>query len=59
MDIGAVNFEFWGYEKGPPPAGSYFAVSANSLVGAEKLYYWLKDKKPLARAGSSIFIFSF
>lgn len=49
----------WRYEKGSPPQGSYFAVSANSLVGAEHLYYWLKDKKPIARAGSSIFIFSF
>jgi len=51
--------EPWRYEKGPPPTGSYFAVSANSLVGAEDLYYWLKDKNPVARAGSSIFIFSF
>ncbi len=53
------KYEFWRYEKGSPPAGSYFAVSANSLVGAEKLYYWLENKKPVARAGSSIFIFSF
>ena len=51
--------ESWRYEKGPPLAGSYFAISANSLVGAENLYYWLKGKEPIARAGSSIFIFSF
>lgn len=53
------KYEFWRHEKGTPPNGSYFAVSANSLVGAENLYYWLKDKKPIARAGSSIFIFKF
>lgn len=53
------KYEFWRHEKGPPPAGSYFAISANSLVGAENLYYWLKNKKPIDRAGSSIFIFSF
>lgn len=51
------RYEFWRYEKGAPPAGSYFAVSANSLTGAENLYYWLKDKQPIARAGSSIFIY--
>lgn len=54
-----TTHEPWRYEKGPPPSGSYFAISANSLVGAEDLYYWLKNKKPVARAGSSIFIFSF
>ena len=57
--IGVVNFELWRYEKGPPPAGSYFAISANSLIGAENLYDWLKDKEPITRAGSSIFIYSF
>lgn len=51
--------ELWRYEKGPSPKESYFAISANSLLGAEKLYFWLKDKKPIDRAGSSIFIFSF
>lgn len=51
--------EFWRYEKGSPPKESYFAVSANSLVGAENLYFWLKDKEPIDRAGSSIFIFRF
>lgn len=55
----AVNYEMWRYEKGPPPTGSYFAVSANSLTGAEDLYYWLNGKEPVARAGSSIFVFSF
>ena len=49
----------------------YFAVSINILSGVqakpvgdllikpEDSYAWLKDKKPIARAGSSIFIFQF
>jgi hypothetical protein len=49
----------------------YFAVSINTLSGTqaktvgnlivreEDSYAWLKGKEPIARAGSSIFIFSF
>ena len=64
-------YEPWYSAKGPPPAGSYLAISVNTLSGAqaspignltikpEDSYSWLKEKEPVARAGSSIFIFSF
>ena len=56
---------------GQPPPGSYFAVSLNSLTGSqakpigdikikpEDSYPWLREKEPVARAGSSILIFKF
>lgn len=63
--------EGWNAERGIPPSGSYFAVSATFLQGSiakrakgvefdeSKSYFWLKDKKPIARAGTSIFIYKF
>ena len=63
------KFEPWWSAKGPPPAGSYFAVSANALMGnqarpvgditikPENAYSWLKNKTPVARGGMSIFIY--
>ena len=65
----AVNYEPWWSAKGPPPPGSYFAVSANSLMGnrarpvgditvkPEDAYPWLKNKSPQLRAGMSILIY--
>jgi len=65
------KFEPWWSARGEPPTGSWLAVSANSLEGAiakpvrgfivkpEDSYSWLKDKNPVARAGSSIFIYKF
>lgn len=61
----------WNGEKGIPPAGSYLAVSATfqqeSLARPArgfqrddtKTYFWLKNKEPVARAGTSIFIYKF
>jgi len=63
------RFEPWWSAKGAPPAGSYFAVSLNSLAGnqaksigdikikPEDSYSWLKGKTHVARAGSSILIY--
>ena len=65
------KYESWRSAKGLPPAGSYFAVSLNSLAGSqakpigdivikpEDSYSWLRGKEPTARAGSSILIFKF
>ncbi|MBU1159923.1 glycosyltransferase family 39 protein [Patescibacteria group bacterium] len=61
----------WNSAKGELPAGSWLAVSLNTLMSAqaqpapgferkyEDSYSWLKDKKPVARAGTSIFIYKF
>lgn len=63
------KFEPWWSAKGAPPAGSYFAVSLNSLTGSqarpvgdvqikpEDSYLWLKNKTSIARGGSSILIY--
>jgi len=65
------KFEPWWSAKGQPPKGTWLAVSANSSEGSmarptrgwtiktEDTYSWLKDKKPVARAGTSIFIYKF
>jgi len=63
------RFEPWNSAKGPPPSGSYFALSATFLQGArgkpasgfvirpEDTYSWLRGLEPLRRAGLSIFIY--
>jgi 4-amino-4-deoxy-L-arabinose transferase-like glycosyltransferase len=63
--------EPWWSSKGQPAAGSWFAISATFRQGAfakpvknfiqnpEDTYSWLKDKTPVARAGTSIFIYKF
>ena len=63
------KYESWWSAKGPPPIGSYFAVSVNSLMGnqarpvgniaikPEDTYSWLKGKAPVVRGGMSILIF--
>jgi len=48
----------WWSARGEPLAGSWLAVSANTFQG-NKDYSWLKDKVPVSRAGSSIFIYKF
>lgn len=65
------NFYGWNAGKGEPEAGAWLAVSATfrqgsiaeSVKGFEadksKTYYWLKNKEPTARAGTSIFIYKF
>jgi len=65
------KFEPWWSAKGAPPTGTWLAVSANSREGSmarpvrswtikqEDTYSWLKNKKPFARAGTSIFIYKF
>ncbi len=65
------KFEPWWSAKGEPPIGTWFAVSATFLEGAlgtptkgfsikpEDSFSWLKNKKPLMRAGTSIFIYKF
>jgi hypothetical protein len=65
------RYEDWWSSKGQPPAGSWFAISANAREGSmatpvrgftikpEDTYSWLKGKEPVARAGSSIFIYKF
>lgn len=65
------KFEPWWSAKGQPPEGSWFAISATFRQGAlarpvknftqnlQDTYPWLKDKKPVARAGTSIFIYKF
>ncbi len=60
----------WYSSYGPPPSGSIFAISANSLMGNQATpvkgfpapnpkdtYSWLRDLKPFDRAGSSIFLY--
>lgn len=63
--------EYWQSGKGEPPAGSWLAVSLNTLMSAqakpapgferkfEDSYSWLKNKQPFTRAGTSIFIYKF
>lgn len=65
------RYEDWWSSKGQPPAGSWFAISANAREGSiakpvrgftikpDDTYSWLKGKEPAARAGSSIFIYKF
>ncbi|MCX6731788.1 MAG: glycosyltransferase family 39 protein [Candidatus Parcubacteria bacterium] len=48
---------WWG-TKSQPSTGSWLAVSVNTFQG-NKDYSWLKGKIPVARAGSSIFIYKF
>lgn len=69
--LGADNYEDWWSSKGAPRPGTYFAISANAREGSmaapvrgftqppEDKYQWLKGKTPIARAGSSIFIYKF
>lgn len=65
--------EYWWSAKGTPQIEGieWLAVSVSTLQGAfgrlapgqprqpEDEYRWLKDKEPVARAGTSIFIYSF
>ena len=65
------KFEPWWSSKDTPPENSWLAVSINQLQGAqakqikgfyikpEDTYSWLKNKEPVARAGTSIFIYKF
>jgi len=65
------KYQGWWSSFGPPPRGSYFAVSLNSLMGnqarpvgditikPEDTYSWLRGKEPAARGGSSILIYKF
>lgn len=65
------KLEPWWSAKGQPPEGSWFAISATFQQGAlarpvknftqnpQDAYPWLKDKTPIARAGTSIFIYKF
>jgi hypothetical protein len=65
------RYEDWWSSKGQPAAGSWFAISANAREGSMAKpvrgftikqgddYSWLKGKEPVARAGSSIFIYKF
>ncbi len=65
------KFEPWWSSKGQPPKDSWFAISLTFLQGAqakpvhnftpkpEDIYPWLKGKCPIARAGTSIFIYKF
>jgi hypothetical protein len=69
--LGAENYEDWWSSKGAPRPGMYFAISANAREGSmavpvrgftqapEDKYPWLKGKIPVARVGSSIFIYKF
>ena len=62
-------YEPWYSVKGSPPSGSYFAISATLRQGAfgttandferkpEDSYLWLRGLEPVARAGTSIFIY--
>lgn len=60
----------WYSSFGPPPSGSVFAISANSLMGnrarpvkgfpqlkPEDTYPWLRGLEPFTRAGTSIFLY--
>ncbi len=65
------KFEPWWSSKGAPPAGFWFAISATFRQDAlaqpvsgfiqnpSDTYPWLKDKTPVGRAGTSIFIYKF
>ncbi|MEK7576107.1 MAG: hypothetical protein AAB482_00250, partial [Patescibacteria group bacterium] len=65
-----TQYQEWGSWKGVPPSGSLFAISVNSLAGSqakavggfptpkpEDTYPWLKNLRPITRAGTSIFIY--
>lgn len=64
------KFEPWWSARGPIEKG-WLAVSANTIQGAmakpikgfevkyEDSYWWLKGKEPVARTGTSIFIYKF
>ncbi len=64
------QFVPWYSSFGPPPSGSIFAISINELAGKwanpvqgfpsgdpKDAYTWLRDIKPFARAGTSIFLY--
>lgn len=63
------QYEPWWSAKGPPPSGSYFAISLTVLRGSqgkpvkgiiikpEDSYPWLRSLEPITRAGTSIFIY--
>lgn len=65
------KFEPYWSAKGEPEPGSWLAISLTFLQGAqgkpaegfqrrfEDSYWWLKDKKPFARVGYSIFVYKF
>lgn len=65
------NYEDWWSSKGQPAEGTWFAISANAREGSMAKpvrgfevkpgddYAWLRGKEPIARAGSSIFIYKF
>lgn len=69
--LGENNYEDWWSSKGAPKPGMYFAISANAREGSmatpvrgftqtlDDKYSWLIGKTPIARAGSSIFIYKF
>ena len=53
------QYEAWWSDKGRP--NRWFALSLTFLQGAAKNddYSWIKNKRPVARAGKSIFIYKF
>ena len=63
------GYEPWNSAKGALPSGNYFAISATLRQGAfgkpasgfeqksEDSYLWLRELKPISRAGTSIFIY--
>jgi hypothetical protein len=65
------KFVPWHSLSAEPPAGTWFAISATFreqafakpvkgwTVNPEDSYLWLKTKKPVSRAGTSIFIYKF
>lgn len=65
------KFQPWQSSKGKPEPGNWFALSATFLQSARGTpiknfqrnpadeYPWLMNKKPVARAGASIFIYKF
>lgn len=69
--LGKANYEDWWSSKGAPKPGTYFAISANAREGSmatpvrgfiqtpDDKYVWLIGRTPIARAGSSIFIYKF
>lgn len=65
------QFEPWWSSKGAPPQETWFAISAtfrqdslaqpvkNFIQNPADTYSWLRNKKPVDRAGTSIFIYKF
>ncbi|MBU4223984.1 glycosyltransferase family 39 protein [Patescibacteria group bacterium] len=65
------KYESWWSSKGAPEPGNWFAISATFLqsskgkpakgfvIKPEDSYPWLNNKQPVARAGTSIFIYKF